>query len=180
MMCASAADLRERSGWLGVGDASRRQLLESLQREWPSAQYHGRRSPNLYRAAYTYLLTASNPTSNHIEHIPASVMIPQRRLETLLEQAKEHQRASCRYHTSDPTNFSLFSDHVCDRNVFPTVNTHILDAHSHEVWRIAFSNAGELLASASEDGTVMIWNVKVSLLVSTPYTRVPPSVSRGL
>lgn len=126
MMCASPEDLRERSGWLGAGEPSRRKLLESLQ-----------------------------------QHISASVMIPQRRLETLLEQAKEQQRASCRYHTSDPnTPFSLFADHMCDRNVFPTINTHILDGHSDEVWRIAFSNAGDLLASASQDGTLMIWNVK--------------------
>lgn len=88
-------------------------------------------------------------------------MIPQRRLETLLEQAKEQQRTKCRYHASDPT-ISLYSDHLCDRSVFPTVTTHILGGHTDEVWRVEFSHDGIHLATASQDGTVMIWRVGVS------------------
>lgn len=36
MMCGTAEELRERSNWLGSGEASRRQLLESLQSMAPS------------------------------------------------------------------------------------------------------------------------------------------------
>jgi WD40 repeat protein len=87
-------------------------------------------------------------------------MIPQKRLETLLEQAKEYQRTQCRYHASEPP-ISLFSDHVCDRSVFPTVTTHILGGHSDEVWRVEFSHDGTRLASAGQDGKVLIWKVDV-------------------
>lgn len=92
-------------------------------------------------------------------HIPASVMIPQRRLETLLEQAKEQQRTQCRYHAVD-TPISLYSDHVCDRSVFPTVTTHILHGHADEVWRVEFSHDGRYLATAGADGSVMVWKAK--------------------
>ena len=89
-------------------------------------------------------------------YIPSSVMIPQRRLETLLEQAKAQQRAQCRYHAADPP-ISLYHDHVCDRSVFPTLMTHVVHGHSDEVWRVEFSHNGKYLASAGADGSVMIW-----------------------
>ena len=89
-------------------------------------------------------------------------MIPQRRLETLLEQAKEQQRTQCRYHAAD-TAISLYSDHVCDRSVFPTVTTHILHGHADEVWRVEFSHDGRYLATAGADGSVMVWKAKVGL-----------------
>jgi hypothetical protein len=89
-------------------------------------------------------------------------MIPQRRLETLLEQAKEQQRTQCRYHAAD-TPISLYSDHVCDRSVFPTVTTHILHGHADEVWRVDFSHDGRYLATAGADGSVMVWKAKVGL-----------------
>lgn len=34
MMSAGPADLRERSGWTGTGDQSRRVLLDAIQREY--------------------------------------------------------------------------------------------------------------------------------------------------
>lgn len=89
-------------------------------------------------------------------------MIPQRRLETLLEQAKSYQRTQCRYHAAD-ADISLYTDHVCDRTVFPTVTTHVLGGHTDEVWRVEFSHNGAYLATASCDGTVQIWTVKVRL-----------------
>lgn len=41
-------------------------------------------------------------------------MVPEHRLETLLEQATTLQRISCLYHNSSEY-ISLYSDHVCDR-----------------------------------------------------------------
>lgn len=87
-------------------------------------------------------------------------MIPQRRLETLLEQAKSYQRSQCRYHAADAP-ISLYADHACDRTVFPTVTTHVLGGHTDEVWRVEFSHNGHYLATASCDSTVQIWTVKV-------------------
>lgn len=97
-------------------------------------------------------------------------MIPQRRLETLLEQAKAHQRLQCRYHASDAT-VSLYADHHCDRSVFPTVTTHVLGGHTDEVWRVEFSHDGAHLATTSADGTVQIWTTRVS---STLRVGMPP------
>ena len=93
-------------------------------------------------------------------------MIPQWRLETLLEQAKSYQRHQCQYHAAD-TPISLYSDHVCDRSVFPTVTTHVLGGHTDEVWRVEFSHNGAYLATVSSDGTVQIWTVKVSSMTHT-------------
>lgn len=158
MMCAVPDELRERSGWLGAGDASRKKLLEDLQRK----SHRSMRSERGGQQAEVKL-RLNALASMLTEYIPSTTMIPQRRLETLLEQAKEYQRIQCRYHAADPP-ISLFSDHLCDRGVFPTVTTHILGGHEDEVWRVEFSNKGDMLASASQDGRVLIWQVAVSFL----------------
>jgi WD repeat-containing protein 26 len=49
-----------------------------------------------------------------IEYISPSIMVPEHRLETLLEQATTLQRISCLYHNTNEY-ISLYSDHVCDR-----------------------------------------------------------------
>lgn len=98
-------------------------------------------------------------------HIPSGVMVPQRRLETLLEQAKIYQRSQCRYHTSNPA-ISLYTDHVCDKTVFPTQTTHILGGHDDQVWRVQFSHNGRYLATTSKDGTSLVWQVTVSAVHS--------------
>lgn len=86
-------------------------------------------------------------------------MIPSRRFDTLLEQARQFQRNLCLYHnTSEP--FSLYTDHVCGRERFPTVTTLILQ-HADEVWDLRWSNSGELLATASADKTAIIWRIGV-------------------
>ncbi|KAK9456215.1 WD40-repeat-containing domain protein [Dipodascopsis uninucleata] len=92
------------------------------------------------------------------EHISPSVMIPDHRLATLFDQARQYQIMKCAYHNFDgPT--SLYTDHVCDRSELPTVTTHILSDHTSEVWFVLFSNDGSKLASASEDGSIIIWDV---------------------
>lgn len=93
-------------------------------------------------------------------HIAPSVMIPQRRLETLLEQAKSLQRLSCVYHASDAP-ISLLADCACDPASFPTITTHILRDHTDEIWRLEFSHSGEWLATAGRDKTIIIWNARV-------------------
>jgi hypothetical protein len=49
------------------------------------------------------------------KYISPSIMVPEHRLETLLEQATTFQRISCLYHNTDEY-ISLYSDHVCDRS----------------------------------------------------------------
>jgi len=89
--------------------------------------------------------------------ISPSVMIPQHRLATLLDNVKQSQINNCLYHnTADPP--SLYSDHMCDRNDFPLQVTHDLTQHCDEVWYCEFSHDGTKLVSAGKDRTVFIYD----------------------
>ena len=55
---------------------------------------------------------------------------------------------------------SLFEDFSCSRNVIPRETHHTLEKHSDEVWYVQFSHNGELLASASKDNMVIVWDVR--------------------
>ena len=96
-------------------------------------------------------------------YIPSSVMIPQRRFATLLEQARGYQQSQCLYHNVPPKSrsYSLYTDHLCDRNAFPRVTTAVLEVHSDEVWNLEWSHSGRYLATASRDKTAIIWRIEV-------------------
>ncbi|KAJ3103927.1 hypothetical protein HDU97_009739 [Phlyctochytrium planicorne] len=85
-------------------------------------------------------------------------MIPEKRLYALLDQAVQLQVMNCLYHNVHGGEVSLFTDHVCDRSLFPNNMSHVLVQHSDEVWFLSFSNDGKYLASASKDATAIIWN----------------------
>ncbi|XP_078398950.1 WD repeat-containing protein 26 isoform X5 [Cetorhinus maximus] len=95
--------------------------------------------------------------------LPPSVMLPPRRLQTLLRQAVELQRDRCLYHNtkldSNLDSMSLLVDHVCSRKQFPCYTQQILTEHCNEVWFCKFSNDGTKLATGSKDTTVIIWQV---------------------
>lgn len=65
--------------------------------------------------------------------LPPAVMIPERRLENLVEQALNVQRGSCVFHNSLDSALSLFSDHQCGKDQIPSqtvqVRIHILHAY---------------------------------------------------
>ncbi|KAF8350519.1 WD40 repeat-like protein [Amanita rubescens] len=107
--------------------------------------------------------------NNLHRYIPSSVMIPQRRLSTIIQQARLHQRSRCVYHNlpSNSIAFSLYTDHQCNKSAFPRITTTILDGHTDEVWNIEWSHDGGYLASASKDKSVIIWRVT--------YTGLDPS-----
>ncbi|XP_063093595.1 WD repeat-containing protein 26 isoform X1 [Cavia porcellus] len=96
-------------------------------------------------------------------YLPPSVMLPPRRLQTLLRQAVELQRDRCLYHNtkldSNLDSVSLLIDHVCSRRQFPCYTQQILTEHCNEVWFCKFSNDGTKLATGSKDTTVIIWQV---------------------
>ncbi|MEE6473772.1 hypothetical protein FKM82_010168 [Ascaphus truei] len=96
-------------------------------------------------------------------YLPPSVMLPPRRLQTLLRQAVELQRDRCLYHNTKLDNsldsVSLLIDHVCSRKQFPCFTQQILTEHCNEVWFCKFSNDGTKLATGSKDTTVIIWQV---------------------
>ncbi|TRY88478.1 hypothetical protein DNTS_005159, partial [Danionella cerebrum] len=85
-------------------------------------------------------------------YLPPSVMLPPRRLQTLLRQAVELQRDRCLYHNTK-LDTSLDS--------FPCYTQQILTEHCNEVWFCKFSNDGTKLATGSKDTTVIIWQVEL-------------------
>ncbi|KAI0807887.1 WD40 repeat-like protein [Fomes fomentarius] len=97
------------------------------------------------------------------QYIPSSVMIPQRRFATLLEQARAYQQSRCLYHNVSPKDrsYSLYTDHLCDRDAFPRVTTTILQVHTDEVWNLEWSHSGRYLATASKDKSAIIWRVEL-------------------
>jgi len=97
-------------------------------------------------------------------------MVPQRRLATLLDQARQYQAQSCIYH-SEAEAPSLYVDHECKPGQFPSVTTHILADHHNEVWRIEWSPDGLLLASAGKDRQVVVWKLEASATSSNSGLR---------
>ncbi|KAF3691415.1 WD repeat-containing protein 26 [Channa argus] len=96
-------------------------------------------------------------------YLPPSVMLPPRRLQTLLKQAVELQRERCLYHNTKLDtgldSVSLLLDHTCSRKQFPCYTQQILTEHCNEVWFCKFSNDGTKLATGSKDTTVIVWHV---------------------
>lgn len=147
-MCMDRDDLYERAQWDGAAGTSRRRLLEQVQGKLP---------PTPHRAMLREF-TADIPA-----FIPASILLPPRRLATLLDHARRYQQQFCRYHTSsDPT--SLYSDHRCASGHFPSETSHILVDHEDEVHNLAWSPDGNMLATAGHDKMVVIWRLDVSYL----------------
>ncbi|KAJ1330332.1 hypothetical protein BSLG_009468 [Batrachochytrium salamandrivorans] len=96
--------------------------------------------------------------SNWNEHISPSMMIPTKRLNILMDQAIQLQVSQCLYHNPLHEHISLYANHMCDRNAFPITTTHILEEHTDEVWFLAYSPDGTMLASASKDARAIIWD----------------------
>ncbi|GFY53689.1 WD repeat-containing protein 26 [Trichonephila inaurata madagascariensis] len=103
--------------------------------------------------------------------LPPSVMLPPRRLQTLLHQAVELQKDRCPYHNlkseSSLESASLLIDHTCTKEQFPCETVQILKDHGDEVWFCRFSNDGTKLASGSKDNNVIIWDVNPETLELT-------------
>ncbi|KAI1214841.1 WD domain-containing protein [Annulohypoxylon truncatum] len=90
--------------------------------------------------------------------ISPSVMLPEHRLAILLHQVKANQVGGCLWH-SCAASPSLYADHVCERQQFPTENVYELDEHDEQVWQVVFSHDGTKLASCGQGKQVIIWDV---------------------
>ncbi|XP_012068552.1 WD repeat-containing protein 26 homolog isoform X2 [Jatropha curcas] len=101
--------------------------------------------------------------------LPPTVMIPEKRLEHLVEKALDVQRDSCVFHNTLDSDLSLYSDHQCGRNQIPSQTMQILEAHSDEVWFLQFSHKGKYLASSSKDQSAIIWEIKEDGQVSLKH-----------
>ncbi|CAK9224024.1 unnamed protein product [Sphagnum jensenii] len=93
------------------------------------------------------------------ELLPPSIMVPEKRLEHLVEQALDLQRDGCVFHNSLDNALSLYTDHRCTRDQIPSKTIQVLEAHEDEVWFLQFSHDGHHLASTSKDCTAIIWEV---------------------
>ncbi|XP_058809219.1 WD repeat-containing protein 26 isoform X2 [Phymastichus coffea] len=97
------------------------------------------------------------------KYVPPSIMLPPRRLHSLLCQAVEMQQQQCTYHIAQTQtnleNVSLLVDHNCSKDNFPCHTTQILNDHCDEVWYCKFSPDGLKLATGSKDTAVIIWDV---------------------
>ncbi|KAL3133283.1 hypothetical protein ABBQ38_007163 [Trebouxia sp. C0009 RCD-2024] len=94
------------------------------------------------------------------EVVSADMMIPEGRLQSLVEQALDRQLERCLYHNVRKPMVSLLSDYQCGREQIPSVVYQVLTEHTDEVWHVAFSHDGTMLASASKDKTAIIWQVQ--------------------
>uniref|UniRef100_A0A7N0RIW5 CTLH domain-containing protein n=1 Tax=Kalanchoe fedtschenkoi TaxID=63787 RepID=A0A7N0RIW5_KALFE len=101
--------------------------------------------------------------------LPATLMIPERRLENLVEQALSLQRDACRFHNSSDQEMSLYVDHHCGKDQIPSHTLQILKDHEDEVWCLQFSHNGKYLASSSKDLSAIIWQVNGHSQVSLKH-----------
>jgi WD40 repeat protein len=86
-------------------------------------------------------------------------MIPEHRLSVLLDEVKNNWISSCLYHNTAASP-SLYLDHNCERDDFPTRSALELKNHKDEVWFLQYSHDGTMLASTSKDTTICIYETK--------------------
>lgn len=120
-------------------------------------------------------------------YLPASIMLPPRRLMTMLCQSAEFQSERCLYHNTrglappgaassggvgvrgvngdlDVDPGCLLIDHQCSKEDFPCETIQTLSEHSDEVNYCKWSPDGLRLATGSKDTTVIIWDFDPVLL----------------
>jgi WD40 repeat protein len=86
-------------------------------------------------------------------------MVPERRLEVLVEQALTAQLSAAMFHNRATAAVSLLTDYRAGTEHIPTRTVQVLQEHNDEVWHVAFSPDGTQLASSSKDGTACVWQV---------------------
>ena len=91
--------------------------------------------------------------------LPPSLLVPDARLEDLIEQALLAQLDRCPYHNSRGLQMSLFTDYSAGPEQLPTELAQVLHAHTDEVWAVQFSRDGKWMATASKDGSALLWAV---------------------
>ena len=98
-MFNSIKDMYKAANWDGKGFHSRKNLMEKLQSNASS------------RCESIYSFT--------LEYLPPDIMLPPKRLESLLSQAVELQQERCTYHVKPGKltldDVSLLKDHACTK-----------------------------------------------------------------
>ncbi|KAF4755910.1 hypothetical protein FOZ63_024276 [Perkinsus olseni] len=94
--------------------------------------------------------------------LPAEVCVPQGRLMTLLGYAQQYQVDHCIHHElayDEKGGDSLLRDHHCPSPKVTLAPAEIIRKHSDEVWYVALSNSGRVLATCGKDKTIILWTV---------------------
>lgn len=108
--------------------------------------------------------------------IPPMIMLPPKRLDTLLSQAIQLQKERCVLHLDEDTDgisdlaksyVDLKKDHVCSSSNFPLELRQEVVPTRSEVWYCKWSNDGSKLATGSLGGIVKIWDLDVNLMKLT-------------
>ena len=115
-------------------------------------------------------------------YLPPTIMLPPRRLSTLLGQAAKQQRDNCLYHNrlgdeGPPDSYAM--DHNCSKEMFPSETIQVLAEHCDEVWFCKWSPNGRYLATGSKDYTVIIWEFDPETM-TTRHSRVLEGHSYGV
>ncbi|GHP10286.1 hypothetical protein PPROV_000901700 [Pycnococcus provasolii] len=93
---------------------------------------------------------------------PPGVMEADGRLEELLEIAvAARNRARVFVSARAGVGLSLFDDPTTGIEDVPSRTRQLLEEHDDEVWYLSFRHDGRMLATASKDGTVALWRIRL-------------------
>lgn len=98
------------------------------------------------------------------QSLPRSLMVPQHRIDHLIQQAFKTQIAQCPIHFArNQSNLSsidgVISDHQCDRHSSHFRLSLRLTEHADEVWFSAISHSGDYLVTTSRDNSAIVWSL---------------------
>lgn len=116
--------------------------------------------------------------------VVSSQMIPDHRLEALLDDAMKVQKSRRAYRNSFSKSLSLLEHFSDTRDCIPNRTVQVLRGHSDEVWYVSFSHNGKYLASASKVGNVLFASMyllhlyNVAIRVSLMFTNEHYSMHR--
>ena len=112
IMCTNADELRKLSGWQGKGSFSRQRLMDKLQSKNDLFYL------NLKKTKKLMLMLLLFSKKKQPDYLPPNIMLPPRRLRTLLNQSINFQISKCVLHNCLNDTFSLdtatlLTDHYC-------------------------------------------------------------------
>ena len=97
--------------------------------------------------------------------LPAEVLLPPRRLQTLVTQALQAQLDACAHTDNwDAPRLSLLRDAAGSLRSLPTQCSQVLRQHSAQIWDARFSPDGSMLVTGCRDSQLHFWKVRMQQL----------------
>ena len=173
LMCTNE-ELMRRTGW----DGSQGKPSSSTAHDYSQAALTNHNTTNTTPSLLPSSLQGTSRStllSELQQYIPPALLLPENRLQTLLQQAVLWQSSQC---AERPSAFggsrALLEDFAFSREEIPHITKHVLERHTDEVWFVAYSHDGTKLATAAKDAVVAVWEV-ASMLSSTTSMAINPS-----